>query len=235
VPRYRNLIFDFDGTLADSRDDIASAQLWVLHQLGITTVTKEDLYPHIGKSLQQTFASVLPASLHGSIPRAIEMYSEYYPPRSLLTTRLFAGVRETLHRLYTAGACLAIASTKRTSGLVRATRHFHIDECFIQLQGSDDGIFKPDPYVLNLIIDGQGWDRRETVAVGDTEADVLAGNNAGVATCGVTYGSLGSEMGQRCHPDHVIHHFPEIAVVAGVEQASRHSEEREAGTHDEPR
>lgn len=233
MPRYRNLIFDFDGTLADSRDDIASAQLWVLGQLGITAVTKEDLYPHIGKSLQQTFASILPASLHSSIPRAIEMYAEYYPPRSLLTTRLFAGVQETLHHLHSAGARLAIASTKRTSGLVRATRHFRIDQCFVQLQGSDEGIFKPDPYVLNLIIDGRGWGRQETVVVGDTEADVLAGNNAGVATCGVTYGSLGSAMGRRCHPDHVLHSFPEIVAVAGFEQTSRENEGKEAGMLDE--
>ena len=51
----KNIIFDVDGTLLDSKRDIAGAQLWVLQQLGVENYTEEDLYPHIGKTLQETF------------------------------------------------------------------------------------------------------------------------------------------------------------------------------------
>ena len=54
----RNIILDFDGTISDSREDIASAQLWALGQVGFAGATKEDLYPHIGKPLTETFLSV---------------------------------------------------------------------------------------------------------------------------------------------------------------------------------
>lgn len=211
--RYRNIIFDFDGTITDSRDDIAGAQLWVLDRLGVTSYTKEDLYPLIGKPLQETFSRLLPPTLHHLIPEAAKMYSEYYPPRSLLTTHLFPGVRETLEILHREGKRLAIASTKRGTGITRATDHFGITEYFVQLQGSDGIPFKPDPFIVNKIINDQLWDRRETLMVGDTEGDILAGKNAGISTCAVTYGSLSSEVLSLHSPDFMVHHFPEILSV----------------------
>ncbi len=75
----KNIIFDVDGTLLDSKRDIAGAQLWVLQQLGIENYTEEDLYPHIGKTLQETFTLLLPDRLHPKIPEAAIMYRDYYP------------------------------------------------------------------------------------------------------------------------------------------------------------
>ncbi len=213
---YRNIIFDFDGTITDSRDDIAGAQLWVLDQLGVKQYRKEDLYPFIGKPLHDTFVRLLPSSLHHRIPDAAKMYAEYYVPRSLLTTRLFPGVRETLEILQRGGKRLAVASTKRGSGILRATDHFGITGYFVQLQGSEGMPFKPDPFIINKIITDQLWERSETLMVGDTDVDIQAGKNAGIATCGVTYGSLTEPEIRLQNPDAVIRSFPEIlAVVDG--------------------
>ena len=85
----RNIIFDVDGTLLDSKRDIAGAQLWVLQQLGVENYTEEDLYPHIGKTLQETFTLLLPDRLHPKIPEAAIMYRDYYRPRALENTKLF--------------------------------------------------------------------------------------------------------------------------------------------------
>lgn len=205
-----NIIFDFDGTLSDSREDIASAQLWVLERLGVTGVTKETLFPHIGKSLQETFGELLPSSLHSRIPEAVELYAEYYPPRSLVTTSLFPGVRETLEQLTGCGKKLAIASTKRGSGLIRAAGHFGITQFFVQLQGSDNLPYKPDPALLLKILRDQHWDPRETLMVGDTLYDILAGRRAGLATCGVTYGALTEQEMRLAGPDHLISRFRDL-------------------------
>ena len=102
--RFTNIIFDFDGTLTDSRRDIAGAQLWAFRSSGFDDYREEDLYRLIGKPLQETFASLLPRDHHGRIPDAIALYAEYYPPRALDTTILFPGVRETLTALRSAGA-----------------------------------------------------------------------------------------------------------------------------------
>jgi phosphoglycolate phosphatase len=212
--RFRNIIFDFDGTLTDSKHDIASAQVWVLHQLGVDSVRPEDLFRHIGKTLPETFASILPGNLHHRIPEAVRLYSHHYPPRSLLTTTLFPGVQETLDELIRRGACLAVASTKRGPGIVRATNHFGITHLFVQLQGTDNLPFKPDPAIIRKILTDQRWEPEETLMVGDTDKDILVGKNAGIATCAVTYGALSREELAAFAPDYIINTIGEILPVA---------------------
>ena len=215
--RYRSIIFDFDGTLVDSRSDIAGAQLWALNQLGVTHYTPEDLYPYIGKTLQATFTHLLPPAMHHRIDEAVRLYREFYPPRSLLTTTLFPGVRETLDTLRARGARMAIASTKKESTILRVAEHFRISSSFVQLQGSDDLPYKPDPSIVRKIITDQRWDPAGTLMVGDTDNDILAGQRAGIATCAVTYGSLTEEQLRLYSPDHVIRSLPELlAIVDGA-------------------
>lgn len=210
---YSNIIFDFDGTITDSKHDIAGAQVWVLQQLGVTSYKPEDLFRHIGKSLEETFTALLPPTLHERIPDAAKMYSEYYQPRSLETTTLFPGVKETLEILRLHGKRLAIASTKRGVGIKRATDHFGITEYFQQLQGSEGIPHKPDPTIIDMILEEQQWRPGDTLMVGDTDKDILAGKNAGVATCGVTYGSLSAEEIERHMPDFIISSFPELLSI----------------------
>jgi len=215
--RYRTIIFDFDGTLVDSRSDIAGAQLWALNQLGVTHYTPEDLFPYIGKTLQVTFTHLLPPAMHHRIDEAVRLYREFYPPRSLLTTTLFPGVRETLDTLRARGALMAIASTKKESTILRVAEHFRISSSFVQLQGSDDLPYKPDPSIVRKIITDQRWDPAGTLMVGDTDNDILAGQRAGIATCAVTYGSLTEEQLRLYSPDHVIRSLPELlAIVDGA-------------------
>lgn len=210
---FRNIIFDFDGTLTDSKHDIAGAQIWVLDQLGVHSYRKEDLFPFIGTTLEETFSTLLPIELHDRIPEAAEMYAEYYRPRSLETTKLFPGVKETLEVLRSHGKKLAVASTKRGQGIKRATDHFNITEWFVQLQGSDGFPFKPDPFIINRIISDQQWDKEETLMVGDTDKDILAGKNSGIATCGVTYGSLTHKQLEQFSPDFIIDSFPKLLSI----------------------
>jgi phosphoglycolate phosphatase len=194
--------------------DIARAQRWVLEQLGVDSYKEEDLFPYIGKTLEETFARLLPLSLHACIPEAAQMYSDYYQPRALLTTNLFPGVRETLQHLHRYGKRLAVASTKRGPGIKRATDHFGITGYFVQLQGSEGIPHKPDPYIINKILDEQAWEAKETLMVGDTENDILVGKNAGTSTCAVTYGSFRQSELEPYSPDYVIADFAELLAVA---------------------
>jgi phosphoglycolate phosphatase len=205
-----NVIFDLDGTLVDSKRDIAGAQLWVLHQLGVDSYGLEDIYPLIGKPLTETFGRLLPPSLHQRIAEAAELYKAYYPPRALETTTLFPHVRETLDALRLKGIRLATATTKLTPGTRRVLSHFGIEAYFDQIQGSDNVPFKPDPFIVNKILEDQSWERTKTLMVGDTDNDIHAGKRAGIATCGVTYGSLSKGQMQRLEPDFMIDSFPEL-------------------------
>jgi phosphoglycolate phosphatase len=206
----KQIIFDFDGTISDSRRDIAGTQELVLRRLGIDSITEEQLYPFIGKSLAKTFEAVLPAESHHLIPDAEALYSAEYPARSLKTTVLFPGVRETLLELQRRGVGLAVASTKRGPGIVRATDHFGITGLFAQLQGSEQLPFKPDPAIITKILSDRAWKAEETLVVGDTDNDILAGKAAGTLTCGVTYGAWTREKLSALAPEFLIDHFSEL-------------------------
>ncbi len=210
---FKNIIFDIDGTLLDSKRDIAGAQLWVLQQLGVDNFTREDLYPHIGKTLKETFTLLLPNRLHARIPEAAIMYRDYYRPRALETTTLFAGVKETIEILRIKNIRLATATIKSSETTKRVLEYFGVAEYFSQLQGTDGMAPKPDPAILNKILRDQSWVKEETLMVGDTDRDIMLGVNAGVRTCGVTYGTFSREQMVQLSPYRIIDSFPQILTL----------------------
>ncbi|MDE3056884.1 MAG: HAD-IA family hydrolase [Bacteroidota bacterium] len=210
----KNIIFDVDGTLLDSKRDIAGAQLWVLRQLGVDRYSAEDLYPHIGKTLQETFSLLLPRGLHRHIPEAAVMYRDYYRPRALDHTTLFPGVKETVEILHHKRINLATATTKSSETTTKVLQHFGIAQYFSQIQGTDDGIpHKPDPYIIRKVLKEQKWKKEETLMTGDTDRDIFCGKNAGVAVCGVTFGTFNEDQMHALHPDFIIQSFPQLLTL----------------------
>jgi phosphoglycolate phosphatase len=140
------------------------------------------------------------------------LYKNHYPPRALETTTLFPGVKETLETLRTGGIRLATATTKLSAGTRRVLTHFGIAELFAQIQGSDNIPFKPDPFIITKILEEQSWTKSETLMVGDTDNDIMAGKRANIPTCGVTYGSLTKAQMEQLNPDILIHSLPELLI-----------------------
>jgi phosphoglycolate phosphatase len=210
----KNVILDVDGTLLDSKRDIAGAQHWVLVQLGVTTYRVEDLYRTIGRKLEDTFRDLLPPELHHRIPEAATMYRDYYRPRALQTTVLFPAVRATLEELRSRGKNLAVATTKSTFTTHRILSHFRLDQFFVQMQGTDGVPYKPDPFIVHKILADQAWRAADTLMVGDAREDMEAGKAAGVRTCGVTYGALQRPDLEKLSPDFLIDHFVDLLRIA---------------------
>jgi len=205
-PRHpiKNILFDVDGTLLDSRRDIAAAQLWTYRQLGFDSLSPEDIYPHIGKPLAETFATLLPQRLHDRIPEAALLYRDYYRAHAFDTTHLFPGVKDTVATLHKKGLNLATATIKSTETTAKVLAHYGIAQYFVHIQGTDNTPVKPDPHIINAILERQDWDKEESLMVGDTDKDILVGRNAGVRTCGVTYGSFTRKQMQSLKPDWII-------------------------------
>jgi phosphoglycolate phosphatase len=204
------LIFDVDGTLLDSKFDIADAQLWVLRQLGIDRWTREDIYPRIGRPLTETFKELLPPEMHGRITEAKRMYIAHYRPRALDTTTLFPGVEETLAMLHTRRIPMAVATTKSSVTANRVLEHFGIRQYFLQVQGTDETPAKPDPYVVNQILHKQGWKASETALVGDSEVDIRCAHNAGTQAWAVTWGSITEARAIELGADRIVKTIREI-------------------------
>ncbi len=206
----RSLIFDVDGTLIDSKIDIADAQLWVLRQLGVDRWTREDIYPRIGRPLTETFKELLPAEMHDRITEAKRMYIAHYRPRALDTTTLFPGVEETLAQLHARKVPMAVATTKSSVTANRVLQHFGIRQYFVQVQGTDDTPPKPDPYVVHRILKEQRWSAAETALVGDSEVDILCARNAGIQAWAVTWGSISRQRAVELQADDLLEDIREI-------------------------
>lgn len=204
------MIFDVDGTLLDSKNDITRAQQWVLGQLGVDVPEISELYPFMGKPLSVTFRHFLPPEHHSRIRSALKMYRDYYRPRALDTTVLFPHVPETLSELRDRGIHLAVATTKSTKTTLRVLSHFDIDHYFLHIQGTDDSPPKPDPAILRKILRQQTWKPDETLMIGDAQEDVEAGKAAGLRTCAVTYGALRRDQLEQFAPDFVVDDFSHL-------------------------
>lgn len=206
----RHLLFDVDGTLIDSKRDIAEAQLWVLQQLGVHRHSVDDIYPHIGRPLTEIFVDLLPPEMHGRISEAKRMYIAHYRPRALDTTTLFPGVEATLAALYERGIGMAVATTKSSVTANRVLEHFGLRHYFAHVQGTDETPPKPDPYVIHQILQKQNWQEAHAILVGDSKSDILGARNAGIRVCAVTYGALSRDAVEELQPDFILDAFPDI-------------------------
>lgn len=187
MSRYELVIFDFDGTLADTAPVITESFSEAVQ--GTQAQRPPAAFqPVLGQPLE--FVHDL---LVESVPdyrqtreEFVARYRAKYREVADQKTQLFAGVRALLDEW---ASPLAIASSKPTHILQRQVNALDIDGHFSHVQGTDGFPYKPDPTILHRV-----WERvpaapRGTVFVGDSVTDVMAGRAAGVVTIGVTYGA----------------------------------------------
>lgn len=218
------VIFDLDGTLTDSKRDIARALSHALRSSGHAVADESVFYPHIGATLEETFAAVLPPHLHHRIDEAVAAYKVYYPDHCADETRLFDGVPEGLTALQEHGFTLAVATTKRTWMAERVLALLGVQHHFAHIQGTDDFPYKPDPEIIRRVRAALAdpCDDRRTWMVGDTPRDIEAGQRAGVRSAGVLYGYGDTDALRRAGPDLLVDSFHELVhrLLAGSSNGS---------------
>ena len=195
---FRFYLFDIDGTLLDSAEDITSSVREVFHRYNRGDgVTKEHLRGQIGNHLKDKFAEVFPDFGNEAMDGLIREYREVYLGRNHRSTRVFAGVPEALAAL---PGKKATATTKGSETTGKVLEMFGLRQYFDHVQGTDGFPHKPAPEVLYRAMEAIGAIPDETLMVGDAPADILAGRAAGVATCAVRYGYGADQINERA-PD----------------------------------
>jgi phosphoglycolate phosphatase len=184
------LIFDLDGTLVDSRLDLANAVNAMRQHLAMSPLTNERVYSYVGHGAPVLVRRALgePAAEH-DLQAALAFFMQYYAAHDLEHTTLYPGVRESLDRFRDAGKRMAVL----TNQPVRMSRHIveglGIGGHFFQVFGGDSfERKKPDPMGVEALLREAGMDRAHAMMVGDSAVDVATARNAGIACCGVTYG-----------------------------------------------
>lgn len=208
---YKNIIFDFDGTLADTATLIVKTMRLTIDSLNLPPRTDAECKATIGYRLED-----IPGILWPDIPDLSQLYVDTY--REIFNTRkdeyhiqLYPHVLETLKALRSKGKKMAIASSRSTASLQEYCTKIGIADCFSMLVGgSDVANGKPNADPVNLIITSRGWNKNETLVVGDMNVYILMGKRAGVATCGVTYGNGTAAELEHAGADYIISDFSEL-------------------------
>lgn len=202
VSRYELVIFDFDGTLADTGPVICAS--FSAAVAGTPAARSPEAFQSwLGQPLELVH-DVLTHSVEGyaePLGAFIAAYRAHYNRIAYQQTRLFPGVHDLLS---TWSSPVAIASSKPTAVLHRQVAGLRIGPFFAHIQGTDGFPYKPNPTILHRI-----WERvpatpRGTVFVGDSVTDILAGRAAGVVTVGVTHGAHGRDELEGAGADHVV-------------------------------
>ncbi len=191
----RLLIFDLDGTLMDTIQDITDAVNYAVQPLGIRPYPVDEITLKVGAGLTKLIDAVVPddgsAGAKGDIDslrhETLNRFLDYYTEHLLDTTHLYPKVEETLSLL--GNYRKAVISNKREALTRRALEGTGIARFFDTVLGSDSiPEKKPSPVPIFEVMKRLGISREQTAIIGDSSFDIEAGKRAGVLTIAVTYG-----------------------------------------------
>lgn len=203
------IIFDLDGTLIDSLDDLTDA---TNHMLGIfrrKALTPLEVRKLVGQGARNLVERAMPGATADEMDTGLAEFLAYNEAHIADRTRPYPGVEETLARLQAGGSAMAVVSNKNVALCREVLAVLGIDTYFAEVLGADSLPFRkpsPDP-VLQLLRDF-GVSAGEAVMVGDSINDIAAGRGAGVMTIGCTYGY--GEISELAEADCRIDRFAQL-------------------------
>jgi len=212
----RALIFDLDGTLIDSKLDLALAVNATLEYTGREPLEHERIYGYVGDGAPMLVRRALGlGATDQEVEQGLHYFLSYYRAHMLDNTVTYPGVREGLEMLQ--GHPMAVLTNKPVRFSQGILDGLGIAHCFRYVYGGNSfRTKKPDPEGVNVLLRDLVVRPFEAMMIGDSEVDVRTARNAGTWVCGVTYG-LGTE-GLRTHaPDILLDSLAELpAYLSGA-------------------
>ncbi|HET7551071.1 MAG TPA: HAD-IA family hydrolase [Gemmatimonadaceae bacterium] len=213
------LLFDLDGTLADSVELIVGAyrHAFAAHMSG--NPNDEQWISGMGTPLMGQIRKVVGDD--ALVDPFLATYREFQQRNHDRLLREFEGVRETLELLHGRGHPTAVVTSKANEGARRAMRLLQLEPYIDELVGLDScERHKPNPEPVLLALELLGYSPSEAVFLGDSPHDIRAGNAAGVTTVAALWGPFPRAVLEAASPDYLIEHIREFpALIAAVQSA----------------
>jgi phosphoglycolate phosphatase len=205
----RVLIFDLDGTLIDSKLDLALAVNAALEEMGRGPLPHEQIFSYVGQGAPSLIARALgDGATEEDCLRGLEFFIKYYSVHKLDHTILYPGVREALAAL--TGMPMAVLTNKPVGASRGILKGLGLADHFRFVYGGNSfERKKPDPMGVETILREFGAAPAQCMVVGDSEVDVQTARNAGAWACGVTYG-FGSHRLVEFPPDILVDSLTEL-------------------------
>ncbi len=187
---YRCVVFDLDGTLLNTLDDLADAGNWVCRNHGWPTHTVEEYKYFVGNGMAKLTERFVPEAQRTpeGVRAILDEFMPYYDAHKADKTAPYPGMAEVLARLKAAGVSLAVLSNKADAMAGPVVERYY-PGVFPVIQGALPGLpTKPDPTLLRRLLDRLGADAEKTLFVGDSNVDIRTAKNGGLPGCGVLWG-----------------------------------------------
>lgn len=220
------LIFDLDGTLVDSREDLANSINAMLGHFGKKELPHEVIASYIGDGAPMLVRRSLGDPDDESfVQDALLYFLAWYREHKLDNTYVYEGIMESLKAIQKSRdgepVKMAVLSNKPVGPSRAIVDALGLGEFFFQVYGGNSfHTKKPDPAGVQALLEEAGVFPEETIIVGDSDIDVLTARNAGIYSVGVTYG-LSPHTLQEAPPDVLIDHPNELATVLGAREQIR--------------
>ena len=186
------VIFDLDGTLLDTLDDLSAAVNHAMQQRGFPQHTQEEYRMMVGHGARNLMTQALPSEHRNDealIDAVLSDFRNYYNTHIDVYTKPFPGIPQLLGNLYQKGIKLAVASNKFQEGTEHLIKEFFPDIPFVALLGNRSGYpLKPDPEVVGEVLRKADVNKESAIMVGDSDTDMLTAANSGIRGIAVNWG-----------------------------------------------
>ena len=213
----RLLIFDFDGTLADTMYGIMDGVNMAMDKFGLPRHTYDEVLSYVGNGSRDLIRRSLPdeyADNKEFVDEAVKYYdSSCYPVTYKNGTECYGGMIETLKLLKSRGYTLAVLSNKRDIFIQPMVKEMLPDGLLSLAMGQTDLPKKPDPTAPLTIARQLGFEPSQTAFIGDSDTDMLTGNNAQMLAVGCSWGYRPREVLERAGADVIIDAPTELAEL----------------------
>ena len=205
------LIFDLDGTLIESKWDIAESVNFTLAELGLPQRPLEEIFGFVGDGVKKLLRLAVGEGNEARFEEALKVFRGHYLDHCLDRTTFFPGIEPMLrHFAHKQKAIATNKSIDYTRVIMNGLGPHH----FVYMVGGDNGFgLKPEPGMLLHIVERLNVPRERAVLVGDSTNDINGGHNAGLRVCAVGYGMGNRERMAACQPDWFIERPEELMEI----------------------
>ena len=209
------VIFDFDGTLADTKENIILTFQMTMKELGVEIKSRQECAATIGLTLEDAFKVLYPGMAAEKYIMLRDTYRRIFKEnRKILVPGLFPEVMETLEELRRRGYLMSIASSRQSPSLQSFLEDMKIAHLFEYAVGGDNVEHpKPAPDAVLQILRHYNLSAEEAFVVGDMPFDINMATNAGVKSCGVTWGNADAAQLKESGANYVIDKMSQLLEI----------------------